>query len=275
MFMAFLRQRDPRRTWRATDLSLSLLEAWFDHLVHEQMGRHGRNRKPSTARKYITTIELAWRWAANRDEYVDHVPRARRLTPDLPRQATSKVRAPSWAQMAACVNASKGWHKALTGTLYYTGLRVQQALHLREDDLDRIQGTLRVRGEHAKTVQEATGRVIPVSKHFIRFVDSWGPVYGPWLLPCDRKNRRERARDISRAWERAGVDPGVWEGAPHHCFRAGVETSLLADGHPYATVEAYLGHRLPGAGDSYVAKERLRMREMVEAWPELVFREDG
>lgn len=253
-------------------LSMVMLETYVQHLQGKRSARHGRPLETSTIHVYVGAVERLWAWAAERDEFVG-VPKPRRILSDLGKPAGRTVVAPTWEQMDRCVWSLGDAHRKLGVVLYYTGLRVKQAMHLRWDDLDLVAGMLAVRGELGKTPAERRGRVVPISRHLVDELVTW-PRSDAWVVPGRGAATPELARlavapPFERAWRLAGVPEVVWRRRTHHAFRAGVETGLLAAGASWEAVETLLGHALPGAGDRYTDRTRLPLREAVALIPPL------
>ncbi len=273
IWLAWLQTTDPsRRHWTMEVLSGGMLERYYAFLLTSKSGRHGRVREMNTAYKYVNTVELFWKWAADRDEYVDTVPRPRRFTSQISRSEGRDVVAPTWEQMAACIGELGGWQRKVGIVLYFTGLRVQQVMGLKWTDYDAKERTLRIRGALGKSKKERKGRTIPVSGHLVALLATWTRD-DTWVVPCDRqpgpRERLARSRDFGRAWARAGVPVVVWRRRPHHTFRAGVQTGLTALDARWEAIEVLLGHALPGSGDLYLHRLRVPMRAAVDLIPPL------
>ncbi len=249
-------------------LSFEALSEYHAHLSQPETGRHLHARSAETVRKHLEAIELLWRWAWQRQARGTYhgVPQPDSL--DLERQAAPHKLAPSWAQMDAMIEASDGWQHDLYLVLRFTGLRVAQALALRWEDvrLDLSPAQLRIRPELGKTKQERRGRWVPLAPAFVAILAGWGRREG-YLVPCARKRREARARDAQRAWERAGVEPLVWEGCAHHAFRAGFQAELKAAGADTEAVEYLVGHSRGDVRERYVGPDALPLVEAVALVP--------
>lgn len=256
----------------ASHMSRTMLMDYLAWLQAET-GRHGRTRELSTARRYLGTVELMWAWA---EEWAEEhgwasVPRARRVSQDIRLAATTWRAAATWEDMQRCIAAAGGWLRDLMIVMYYTGLRVDQGLRLRRADLDLGRGVLHVRGELGKTTQEQEGRAVPMSAHFVAWARDLALVDGGWLVACDRLTRTPRPRDAEAAWERSGVRRDVWEGRPHHAFRAGYLSSLRRSGAELDAAEVLLGHAPTKTAKAYLDPEALPLRAAVDLIP----RHDG
>lgn len=256
----------------ASSLTRGHLVAYLAWL-QEPTGRHGRPRSRSTALRYTRAVELLWTWADDWQGEVASwsglVPRAREVAKGMRRPAERYRSAPSWEEMGLAVLACpEGWIRDLAYGLYLTGLRVQQVLSLRRDDVDLERGLLTVRAELGKTRQEQTGRVVPVSPLLVAWVRELELQPDGWLIACGRARRVARPRDLSRAWERAEVRAEVWEGRPHHAFRAGWLTGLRRLGAELDVLEVLLGHAPTPTARAYLDPEQaLPLRSAVQLVP--------
>ena len=267
------------RSWLSTTgrgkepsvLSKALLAGFYEHLL--VTGRHGHARTPGTSQKIVSSVEIFWKWAYGQDDYGDLIPRPRTLP--FAREPRTPTIAPTWEEMDRCVAACSGWQKQLAIILRFTGLRVQQAMMLRWADFDLTAATLRIRGELGKTPQERSGRIIPISEHLVKELKAMAPLRERkgFIVPCGRKAdgpraREARARDVGRAWKRAGVREEAWKQRPHHAFRKGIRSGLKRLGADDMAVEFLLGHSLGIAG-VYCDPEALPMRDAVALIPPL------
>jgi len=81
-----------------------------------------------------------------------------------------------------------------------------------------------------------------------------------------KRAREARARDMMRAWKRAGVREEAWKHRPHHAFRKGIRSGLKRLGADAMAVEFLLGHSLGIAG-VYTDPGALPMRAAVALIP--------
>jgi integrase len=245
LFIRFLRQREGDGALPVSLLSRPLMEDFYTWLCQPENGLHMRQRSADTARKIAEVAQLCWQWA-DESERFGNIPRPKRI--EMLRSAPPPVMAPTWAEMDACLAASRSWHHNVVLFLRYTGLRVGESMLLEWRDVNLELGTLTIRPETSKT---GNGRVIPLSPHLVAVLGNWEKE-DIYLIPSGRKKgdryRQARARDIARAWERAGVRKEVWDGSPDHAFRRGFKSGLLALGaHPDA-IDYLQGHSLGKGG---------------------------
>jgi integrase len=248
-------------------LSVSLLSEYYEALVDFEPRNGGRSK--DTRRRMVEDEMLAWKWAYESEEYGEWMPRPGKV--EMTRDAPRRVYAPSWKEMDACIAASRGWIRQVAVLMRFTGLRVQQAMLLKWDDFDLADATLYVRPELGKTPHERAGRLVPVSPHLGHELATWGRgddyVVASGRRRGGARERVFRARDLGRAWARAGVRERVWHGRPSHAFRKGFVTGLKRAGAEGEAVEFLVGHKLPGLRDVYLDPDAHELREAVVRIP--------
>lgn len=249
-------------------LSRAVMAEYFAWLT-SSTGRHGQPRARSTARKYLGLVERMWRWAADAQEEIEgwdgQIPRARRISDQVRLPAGEWRPAPTWEEMQRAIGAADGWLRCLFVALYYTGLRVDQAMRLRREDLDLERRVLHVRPELGKSTSEQAGRAVPVSDHLVAWARALPAVEGGWLLPWTR--RRPRPSMAVAAWRRSEVREATWKGRPHHAFRAGFYSGLRRAGAALDVVEFLVGHAPGRAVQPYLDPDALPLRSAVELIP--------
>lgn len=250
-----------------SQLSRQMLADFNAWLALPRTSRHGKiARDAETIRKNTSIVQRMWQWAYDNDE-TSTVPPPRKLK--MPSAPGKIVIAPTWAEMDACIAACETeWHRQLAVVMRFTGLRVNQAMGLLWSDFDLARATLTVRGELGKTAQEMRGRVVPVSPHLVKMLEGWGTRDG-FVVKSNRKGERERvarARDMERAWKRAGVRDVAWKGSPNHSFRDGFISGLERLGANKEAVEVLVGHSL-GLRGRYVDHDALGLPAAVALVP--------
>lgn len=239
----------------------------------------------TTARLYGGIVKNAVQWMRSRRAY-------REWTEPLERVDLGRVRPPArslpptWAQMDAMVHAAwlahdaaehprtkqgAHWRARLVTVLRFTGLRVEQAMALRWDDLDLEAAMMHVRPELGKSTRERAGRHVPISAHLVAELASWGTREG-YLLAPHKRSRESTTGPVNALWRAAGVPPAVWaappgraKGNPHHAFRKGLKTGLAAMGVDKDVRDYLVGHHR-GIDETYVGLE-VPAREAVAMIP--------
>jgi len=269
LFLRFLRRRHgDHAVLPGNILTRRLLGDFYDDLATG--GLHGRPRSPATQRKITEVVQLAWAWLYDDDDFGPHVPPPRKLR--MAREPGAPAVAPTWAEMDACVDALRSWHRDVAFVMRCTGLRVQQVIGLRWDDLDARRGLLTIRGELGKSKQEQRGRRIPLAPLLLEELATWerGPdgfiITSPRHRGGDRE-RMARAAHTKKGWQRAGVREEVWKKRPNHAFRKGFISELKRLGADADAVEYLVGHSL-GLRGVYLDPSALPLRDTVALVPE-------
>ncbi len=254
VFLRFVEERHGTPPHHAHLLSKPLMEDFYSWLQVPENGLHGRQRRADTARKIGEVAQLMWEWAEDSDRWPEQIPRPRRIR--MRRARPRRVRAPTWSEMDRCIAAATGWQHQLLTVLRFTGLRVGETMLLTWDDIDLDRHELFIDASISKNGEE---RAIPISPLLVDELAGWG-VRSGHLIPSPRakgpRYRQPRARDVARAWERAGVSDRIWKQAPHHAFRKGFKSEMLRAGAPADAVDFLQGHVTRGGRGRYIDMER-------------------
>jgi integrase len=240
-------------------LTRARLQAWHVEL-RKRLG-------DATVYTRLTIIQAWWAWACESDEYGAVMPPARRLR--VTRPGPPATIAPSWAEMDACIRACPGWLRPLATVLRFTGLRVRQALRLRRDDVDLEAGVLHIRPELGKSRQERRGRYVPLSPHLVAMLRKWPEDNGGWLITWPSLDRVANRHAMRSAWTDTGIAPAKWRGRPHHAFRKGFHTGLVAAGAHADAIDHLVGHAAIGVRGVYTDPTALPLKAAVALIPPL------
>ncbi len=265
VWVRFLEETGRPLTW--DQLSRQMLVEFYAWASLKENGLHGKARKAITVKRLVETVEQAWRWWSEHDDFSALAGPTKTLAMKAP--PSRKTMAPTWEEMAACIEACTGWHKHLATLLYGLGLRSSsQAMQLTWADVDMERATITVRPELGKTDSEATGRVIPIAPWLVDVLAGWGTRDGFLVKRPFRGDRLRAARSVemANAWEWAGVRVEVWQGQPHHAFRKGFVSGLKRAGADDEAVEYLVGHSL-GLRGVYTDADALPLREAVALIP--------
>lgn len=137
--------------------------------------------------------------------------------------------------------------RALLEILYGTGARISEAVGLDVDDLDRVDGTVLLRGKGGKE------RLVPVGSYALAAVDAYLTRSRPELAAVGTSERagalflNARGGRLSRqsAWAvlvKAADRAGVTRDVSPHTLRHSFATHLLEGGADVRVVQELLGH---------------------------------
>ena len=186
----------------------------------------------------------------------------------LPRVILSEVEA---RRIVTCPRARSPLvlrDRAMLETLYGSGVRVNELIHLRLDDVNIEERTLRiVKGKGGKdrnlpltrTSCKALGRYLEIGRH--ELVDS--DRVQSWLFLGERgaKLCRARINVIIKAWT---AKVGVKKNVSCHTFRHSFATHLLRGGADIRQIQALLGHSSLSTTERYTRVEISDLKRVVE-----------
>ena len=184
-------------------------------------------RQIYAALKFLYTVTLRRPWD------IEHVPFPRRRQQRLP----NVWPADELAILFQTIRRSK--YRALFMTCYGAGLRINEACHLRVEDIDSKQMVLHVR--HAKG---GTERLTVLSPKLLETLRDYWREEKPrgWLFPGPMPDRPLSADAARRALVQICLDAGLTRPCTPHTLRHCFATHLLDAGADLVVLQALLGH---------------------------------
>lgn len=137
------------------------------------------------------------------------------------------------------LDAMTGTTKALFATIYYCGLRFQEATRLRPSDLAQDKTFIQVRGKGGRT------RQVPVVADLKKILDGLD-ITGDWLFPSRVRSEdgsRHPLTDIRRPLDTARARAKIDKKITPHQFRHSYATHLLESGADIRIIQKLLGHQ--------------------------------
>ncbi len=139
-----------------------------------------------------------------------------------------------------------GTHQMVLRTLYATGLRISEALHLTADQIDSSRMVLRVLGKGQKE------RLVPLSPLLLSELRAYWRETRPtqWMFPGKDPHQPLSVTTVQKACQRACRAARLPRITPHtlrHCHA----THLLEAGVDTRTIQALLGHHRIGTTALY------------------------
>ncbi len=170
----------------------------------------------------------------------------------------------------------------------FTGLRQEQVIHIRWEDLDLKKATLFVRKGKSRR-EKALARTVPISPHLVAELKAWRPkgAKGP-LFPDTKKTEegelqplrsyRNLTRYVKRGWELATdeelVRERVWKPKNRssarvtHVFRAAFQGHLMREGVSESVIDWLVGHAARSTrGQHYARPDEKELRRASTRMP--------
>lgn len=186
----------------------------------------------SSFNQCVCALRFLYGTTLGRADYIERLPygrRPKRLPVVLDRQEVLELL--SWVRFRK--------HRMVLTTMYATGMRVDEAVHLGVADIDSRRMTILVaRGKGNKQ------RLVPLTPTLLTELRTWwrehrNPV---WLFPGARPDRPLTTSTVQRACQKAVSRAGLKKAAKPHSLRHTFATELLEADVNLLTIQKILGH---------------------------------
>ena len=215
-------------------------------------------RRLSALRRFYQHLEREGRIGNNPCDRVDAPRLGRPLPGVLSEQEVERLLAAPDLETASGVR-----DRAMLEVLYATGLRVSELVGLRSEQVNLIQGVLRVVGKGGKE------RLVPLGEPAVEWLERFlrqgradilGTKRSPALFPTSRGGAMTR-QAFWHLVKRYAVRAGISQGISPHTLRHAFATHLLDHGADLRVVQMLLGHRDISTTQIYthIARERLKV----------------
>jgi len=145
------------------DVTHQYVRSWIVSLVTEKQVARSINRKMSSLRAYYKFLQ--------RDGGAKVNPTTRLKALKQPKRLPQYIQEHQSKQMLDILNVGTDFasrrNNLLITTLYYTGMRRSELIELKESDIDRAQGYIRVLGKGSKV------RLLPIGSDFMKLLEEY------------------------------------------------------------------------------------------------------
>jgi len=141
--------------------------------------------------------------------------------------------------MLSSINNTK--HKVIVGLLYSAGLRLNELISLKIEDLDFDQSLIFIRNAKGKK-DRITLFSDNIKQNILDYILEYSPIN--WLLESPKKGRYSGA-SISKVVKTAASKAGVKKNVTPHMLRHSFATHLLEQGVDIRYIQELLGHSSP------------------------------
>lgn len=215
-------------------------------------------RRLSALRRFYQHLEREGRIRNNPCDRVDAPRLGRPLPGVLSEQEVERLLAAPDLETASGVR-----DRAMLEVLYATGLRVSELVGLRSEQVNLIQGVLRVVGKGGKE------RLVPLGEPAVEWLERYfrkgrADILGERRTPALFPTSRGRAMTRQAFWhlvKRYAARAGISQDISPHTLRHAFATHLLDHGADLRVVQMLLGHRDISTTQIYthIARERLKV----------------
>jgi integrase len=146
-------------------------------------------------------------------------------------------------------------NRVLIIILWRTGLRISEALALREKDIDLVEGRLvvqRGKGGRRRVVGLDWGTIEALQEWLGRRAEVEPPLSAPLL--CTRQGGQVNPSYVRRLLPRLAREAGVGKRVHAHGLRHVFATELQAEGAPLSLIRDLLGHSSLATTDTYLRR---------------------
>ena len=193
---------------------------------------HEKKASWSRFNQTVCALRFLYRHTLHKDWIIQHIP--------FPRKESRLPEVLSLEEVSRFLAAiAERKYRVLLTTIYATGLRASEALHLQWSDIDSRRKTIRVRqGKGHKD------RYLMLSPKLLVLLRRYWKVAHPatWLFPGALPDRPLSLECLQKAVQRARHSSGLSKRITAHTLRHSFATHLLESGTNIRVIQVLLGH---------------------------------
>lgn len=212
--------------WEPAQADQEGVRAWVAQLEKSKVG-------PQRLRQHFAALKFLFSKTLARPEQVAFL-----SWPKDPKRLPTVLSAEQVSALLAALESPK--YRVFFTTLYATGLRLQEACHLKTSDIDAARGVIHVR--HAKGGKERLVMLSPKLLLILRAYWKQERPTAPYLFPTKTKRPLDpdmARRVLHRAAAAAKLDS---KQVTPHVLRHSFATELLESGTDLRVIQVLLGH---------------------------------
>jgi integrase/recombinase XerD len=243
----FVRWCDDRSLTQAREVTPELIERFQRHLFYYRK-RDGQPLSISSQSHWLTSLRSWFRWLKDQHLLAQNPTVEMRLPQEekrLPRHALSEEEVEAVLAQPEVTTPVGLRNRALLETLYSTGMRRSEALHLELSDLDRARGVVLIR--QGKGRQD---RYAPIGPRALVWIDTYLRGARPQLVsdPAQRllfvttRGKPLHPNNVSLLVRRYLRQAGIAKQGACHLFRHTAASLMLDRGADIRHLQEILGH---------------------------------
>jgi integrase/recombinase XerD len=186
----------------------------------------------------------------------------RRLTLSPPRERKRTIERLDWSEVQRLIDAAyalRSTYGLLVKTLFYTGARVDEFIHIQTEDLHLEDNPPQI---HLTQAKRQSTRYVPIPSSLAHELRTHlGQRKSGFLFESNR-HTRYAPRTVQDIVQQAAVAAGIGKRVYPHLLRHSIATLLLQSGEvPLDQVQKFLGHRQIGTTQVYAETSLLALGE--------------
>ena len=244
LFIVWCEQRD---ILHVTDVSRTLLESYQRYLSSAPLGRNGDPLLPLSLLTRLRAVKLFFKWIAEKRLLVYNPA----LEWELPKEPGLKIKEVLSAQeveamLSRCdLKTDVGVRdRAVMETLYSTGVRKKELIHLKPEDINVDEGTLKVvegKGDRQRLVPIGDRALAWIKKYqtTVRERITFNRAHAPYLFLTLTGNPLTHVSEIIGIYK---TKANIGKKGLSHLFRHTMATLMLKNGADIRIIQQILGH---------------------------------
>ena len=244
LFINWCEQRD---IFYITDVSKSTLESYQRYITSAPLGREGDPLLPLSILTRLRAVKLFFKWVIEQ-RYLLYNPA---LEWELPKEPGLKIKEvlsiqEVEAMLSTCnLKTDVGVRdRAIMETLYSTGIRKKELIHLKPEDINFDEGTLKVaEGKGNKQ------RLVPIGERALAWIKKYqttglekitlNKVHSPYLFLTITGKPLNHVNEVIGNYKKK---VGIKKKGLSHLFRHTMATLMLKNGADIRIIQQILGH---------------------------------
>jgi site-specific recombinase XerD len=219
---------------------------------------------PSQQNQRINAIKFYYEKVLGQDKMLLHIERPRKSR-ELPKVLSEDE------VLGILNNIENLKHKAIIGTIYSSGLRRSELIHLRKQDVNFERKIIFIRGSKGNKDRNT------ILSHFLaillhKYLDEFKPNY--WLFEGVNRNRYS-ATSITKILKRAALKAGIEKNVTPHMLRHSFATHLLEQGVDIRYIQTILGHGSTKTTEIYTHVSNRSLSNITSPLDVILTKEEG